>query len=75
MSWHRGSGPAPTAWTLNRVLAPSGLGLLSGLLVDQVPSLQQALAEAGWQAELSARRDPWGLMTIRLASPTGSHVA
>lgn len=59
----------------HRVLAPSGLGLLSGLLVDQVPSLQQALAEAGWQAELSARRDPWGLMTIRRGSPAGSHVA
>ena len=48
-----------------RVLAPSGVGLLSGLLVDQVPSLERALAAAGWRAELSARRDPWGLMTIR----------
>lgn len=47
-----------------RVLAPSGIGLLSGLLVDQVPTLERALAAAGWQAELSARRDPWGLMTI-----------
>ena len=47
-----------------RVLAPSGIGLLSGLLVDQVPTLERALAAEGWQAELSARRDPWGLMTI-----------
>ena len=47
-----------------RVLAPSGIGLLSGLLVDQVPTLERALAAKGWQAELSARRDPWGLMTI-----------
>ena len=47
-----------------RVLAPSGIGLLSGLLVDQVPTLERARAAAGWQAELSARRDPWGLMTI-----------
>jgi ribosomal protein L11 methyltransferase len=48
-----------------RLLAPSGVGLLSGLLVDQAPTLAQALAAAGWQAELSAQRDPWGLMTIR----------
>ncbi len=50
-----------------RILAPAGVGLLSGLLVDQVPSLEQALAAAGWRAELSAQRDPWGLMTIRRA--------
>jgi ribosomal protein L11 methyltransferase len=50
-----------------RVLAPSGVGLLSGLLVDQVPSLERALAAAGWSAELTARRDPWGLMTFRRA--------
>jgi ribosomal protein L11 methyltransferase len=48
-----------------RLLAPSGVGLLSGLLVDQAPTLARALAAAGWQAELSAQRDPWGLMTIR----------
>lgn len=48
-----------------RLLAPSGVGLLSGLLVDQAPTLERALATAGWQAELSAQRDPWGLMTIR----------
>jgi ribosomal protein L11 methyltransferase len=48
-----------------RVLAPAGVGLLSGLLVDQVPSLQRALAAAGWHAELSAQRNPWGLLTIR----------
>ena len=48
-----------------RLLAPSGVGLLSGLLVDQAPTLERALAAAGWQAELSAQRDPWGLMTIR----------
>ncbi len=51
----------------DRILSPSGVGLLSGLLVDQVPSLERALAAAGWQAELSARRDPWGLMTMRKA--------
>ncbi|MBV2350187.1 50S ribosomal protein L11 methyltransferase [Synechococcus sp. HK05] len=49
------------------VLADSGLGLLSGLLVDQAPRLQQVLAEQGWQAELAAQRSQWGLMTIRRA--------
>ena len=49
------------------VLAPDGLGLLSGLLVDQAPRLQMVLAEQGWQAELSAQQSQWGLMTIRRA--------
>jgi ribosomal protein L11 methyltransferase len=47
------------------VLAPDGVGLLSGLLVDQATALDQALAEEGWQAELVARQDRWGLMVIR----------
>jgi len=51
----------------SRILSPSGVGLLSGLLVDQAPPLERALAAAGWRAELSAQRDPWGLMTIRRA--------
>jgi ribosomal protein L11 methyltransferase len=49
------------------VLADSGLGLLSGLLVDQAPRLQQVLAEQGWQAELAAQQSQWGLMTIQRA--------
>lgn len=49
------------------VLAADGLGLLSGLLVDQAPRLQQALAEQGWCAELTAQQSQWGLMTIRRA--------
>ena len=49
------------------VLAADGLGLLSGLLVDQAPRLQQALAEEGWQAKLTAQQSQWGLMTIRRA--------
>ena len=49
------------------VLAPDGLGLLSGLLVDQAPRLQQALADQGWCAELTAQQSQWGLMTIRRA--------
>jgi ribosomal protein L11 methyltransferase len=50
------------------VLAPSGLGLLSGLLVDQAPRLQQVLAEQGWRAELTGQQSQWGLMTIRRAA-------
>jgi len=49
----------------DRLLASDGLGLLSGLLVDQAPGLVRALAAAGWRAELSACAGPWGLMTIR----------
>ena len=47
------------------VLAPDGLGLLSGLLVEQAPRLQAALAEQGWRAELTAQQSQWGLMTMR----------
>jgi ribosomal protein L11 methyltransferase len=49
----------------HRVLAPGGVGLLSGLLVEQAPALERALAAAGWRAELSARAESWGLITIR----------
>jgi ribosomal protein L11 methyltransferase len=49
----------------NTVLAASGVGLLSGLLVDQAPGLQLALRHEGWQAELTAEQGKWGLMTIR----------
>jgi len=49
------------------VLADDGLGLLSGLLVDQAPRLQVALAEQGWRGELTAQQSQWGLMTIRRA--------
>ncbi len=51
------------------VLATSGVGLLSCLLVDQAPGLQAALAAEGWQAELTAQQSQWGLMTIRRAAP------
>ena len=49
------------------VLATEGLGLLSGLLVEQAPRLQQVLADEGWHAELTAQQSQWGLMTIRRA--------
>jgi ribosomal protein L11 methyltransferase len=51
------------------VLAPGGVGLLSGLLVSQVPGLTQALAAAGWRAELVAQHSQWGLLEIRSARP------
>jgi ribosomal protein L11 methyltransferase len=47
------------------LLAPHGVGLLSGLLADQAPALQQALLEEGWRAELTAQQSQWGLLTIR----------
>jgi ribosomal protein L11 methyltransferase len=49
----------------NTVLAVTGVGLLSGLLVDQAPALQLALRHEGWRAELTAEQSQWGLMTIR----------
>jgi ribosomal protein L11 methyltransferase len=49
------------------VLAPAGLGLLSGLLVSQEPRLRQALAAQGWSAALTAHQSDWGLLTIRRA--------
>ena len=51
------------------VLAPGGVGLLSGLLVSQVPVLTQALAAAGWRAELVAQQSQWGLLEIRSTGP------
>lgn len=51
------------------VLAPGGVGLLSGLLVSQVPGLSLALAAAGWRAELVAQQSQWGLLEIRSTRP------
>ena len=50
-----------------QLLAAGGVGLLSGLLVDQAPSLQRVLAEEGWQGELTGQQSQWGLMTIKRA--------
>jgi ribosomal protein L11 methyltransferase len=49
------------------VLAADGVGLLSGLLVDQAPDLQQALAAEGWRAELRAQQGRWGLLVLHKA--------
>ena len=47
-----------------QLLAPGGVGLLSGLLVDQAPRLQRVLADLGWQADLVVRMEPWGLLLL-----------
>ena len=49
-----------------RLLAPAGVGFLSGLLVDQAPGLEKVLAAQGWQAQLVARQESWGLMRLEI---------
>jgi len=51
-----------------RILAADGLGLLSGLLLDQAPQLGRSLVDCGWRWQLLARQDPWGLIAIRRAA-------
>jgi ribosomal protein L11 methyltransferase len=51
-----------------RLLAPGGVGLLSGLLVDQAPALERDLTKAGWQVEQRVAQDRWALLRIRMAS-------
>ena len=51
--------------TFHTLLGATGVGLLSGRLVDQAPGLEQALLEQGWRAQLTAQQGLWGLMTIR----------
>ena len=51
--------------TFHTLLGATGVGLLSGLLVDQAPGLEKALLEQGWRAQLTAQQGLWGLMTIR----------
>jgi ribosomal protein L11 methyltransferase len=47
------------------LLSRRGVGLLSGLLVEQAAALQSQLAAVGWHAELTASQGPWALLTIR----------
>ncbi|MFM9101033.1 MAG: 50S ribosomal protein L11 methyltransferase [Cyanobium sp.] len=49
------------------VLAPGGVGLLSGLLVPQAERLQRVLAALGWRAELAAQQSQWGLLMLHKA--------
>ena len=58
------------------VLAPDGVGLLSGLLLDQVAGLQGALGVAGWHATLVGEQGGWGLLKIcRSGNPGAIGVA
>ncbi|KEF43094.1 MAG: ribosomal protein L11 methyltransferase [Cyanobium sp. CACIAM 14] len=50
-----------------RLLTPTGVGLLSGLLVDQIPALERALAAAGWRVTQRVDQDRWALLRIRNA--------
>ncbi len=47
-----------------RLLAPGGIGLLSGLLVDQAPALIACLEAEGWRAQPVVSQDRWGLLQI-----------
>jgi ribosomal protein L11 methyltransferase len=49
------------------LLAPSGVGLLSGLLVPQAERLQHVLAALGWRVELAAQQSQWGLLMLHKA--------
>jgi ribosomal protein L11 methyltransferase len=49
------------------VLAPDGVGLLSGLLVPQAARLQEVLANFGWKADLVAQQSQWGLLMLHKA--------
>jgi ribosomal protein L11 methyltransferase len=54
------------------VLAPKGVGFLSGLLLEQVEGLRRALATAGWHAELAGAQGPWGLLEIRAGAESAA---
>jgi ribosomal protein L11 methyltransferase len=49
------------------LLAPSGVGLLSGLLVPQAERLQHVLVALGWRVELAAQQSQWGLLMLHKA--------
>ncbi len=51
-----------------QLLGPGGVGLLTGLLVDQAPGLERDLLAAGWRVEQQVAQDRWGLLRIRSAS-------
>lgn len=49
------------------LLAPGGVGVLSGLLADQTPRLQRVLAAEGWHSTLAGQQSAWALLRIRRA--------
>ena len=47
------------------LVAPEGRALLSGLLVDQAPRLEQVLGDLGWQVSARGSQGRWGLLEIQ----------
>ena len=47
------------------LVAPEGRALLSGLLVDQAPRLEQVLGDLGWGVTARGSQGRWGLLEIR----------
>ena len=47
------------------LVAPEGRALLSGLLVDQAPRLEQVLGERGWRVSERGSQGRWGLLEIQ----------
>ena len=47
------------------LVAPEGRALLSGLLVDQAPRLEQVLEDLGWRVTARGSQGRWGLLEIR----------
>jgi ribosomal protein L11 methyltransferase len=48
-----------------RLIAPNGRALLSGLLVDQAPRLKEVLKTQGWRVTQELAQGRWGLLEIR----------
>jgi ribosomal protein L11 methyltransferase len=49
------------------LVSPTGVGLLSGLLVEQVEPLVAVLEPLGWRCRLGAEQARWALLEIRRA--------
>ena len=47
------------------LVAPEGRALLSGLLVDQAPRLEQGLGDLGWRVSARGSQGRWGLLEIQ----------
>ena len=47
------------------LVAPEGRALLSGLLVDQAPRLEQVLGDLGWQVSARGSQGRWDLLEIQ----------
>ncbi|RNC90913.1 MAG: 50S ribosomal protein L11 methyltransferase [Synechococcus sp. YX04-3] len=47
------------------LVAPEGRALLSGLLVEQAPRLEQVLGDLGWRVSARGSQGRWGLLEIQ----------